>query len=808
MESFIQDVRYGLRTLAHSPRFTVTAILTLAIGIAATVAVFTFVNAALLRPLPYKNSNELINALETRQQAVETQFEASYPDYLDWRAQNQAFSSLAAYGANAVILKESGGSRLVPSAVVSDNFFPTLGVSPSIGRDFQPGEDQLSAPRTAILSYTWWQKYFGGNRNVIGQTVSLDDNPTTIIGVLPRDFHFAPVGDPDVWLTLHAEGELKERRNLHWLFTVGRLKPGVSRVRAAKEMNAVAERLEQQYPVSNKQLRVALVPLTETIVGQIRPILVVLLSAVALLLLIACVNVANLLLARSIARRREVSIRTALGATRFRIARQTLTEGILLSIMGGALAIALAQWLVKGLAGLIPDSRLDSMPYLKTLSLDWRVLVFAVAVAFLTGILFALAPAIHLSGAPIQDALKEGVRSSQPGAWKRVASALVVAEVAIAMVLLTGAALLGKSLFRLLRVDPGFNQSQLIGFGVGVPGANYQKDPQQIAFANSVLENVRALPGVKSAGTTSVLPVSGNNTLNTKVVGQPYPGHDYEANIREVSHDYFQTLQAQLAQGRWFTDADNETAPGRIIVNQTYANLFLHGLNPLEQQLIFTCCPKQKPYQIIGVVKDVKEGALDAPAKPAVYQPFKQSPGMFFNLVVRTERDPAAAIPEIEAAVRHVEPQVVIFQVETIEEYIQRSPAAFLHRYPAWLAGFFAAVALLLGSIGLYGLVTYSVSQRTQEIGIRIALGAQRSNVLKLILSQGVGLILPGVGFGIVASIAAASLLRSLLFGVTAWDPLVLAAVAIFLAVVTLLASYMPARQATKVDPMRALRYE
>ena len=376
------------------------------------------------------------------------------------------------------------------------------------------------------------------------------------------------------------------------------------------------------------------------------------------------------------------------------------------------------------------------------------------------------------------------------------------------MVLLTGAALLGKSLFRLLRVDPGFNQNQLIGLGIGVPGANYQKDPQQIAFANAVLDNVRALPGVKSAGTTSVLPVSGSNTINTKVVGQPSPGHDYEANIREVSQDYFQTLQAQLAQGRWFTDADNETAPGRIIVNQTYANLFLHGLNPLDQQIVFTCCPKLKPFQIIGVVKDVKEGALDAPAKPAVYQPFKQSPGSFFNLVVRTERDPASAIPEIEAALRHVEPQVVIFQVLTMEEYIQRSPAAFLHRYPAWLAGFFAAVALLLGSIGLYGLVTYSVSQRTQEIGIRMALGAQRSNVLKLILGQGVGLILRGVGFGIVASIAAASLLRSLLFGVTAWDPLVLAAVAIFLGAVTLLASYMPARQATKVDPMRALRYE
>jgi macrolide transport system ATP-binding/permease protein len=808
MHSILQDLRYGTRVLLKSPRFSVVALITLALGIAANIAIFSFVDAALIRPLPYRDASRLVGIYEARQQTVESQFEASYPDLLDWRKQNRVFDSLAGYAANAAALNSKGESELLPAGYITDNFFQTLGLKPFLGRDFHAGEDQAAASPVVIVGYSWWQKHFSGDPNAIGKTLTLDGKAYTVIGVMPADFHFAPAGEPAVWIPVRPEGDMLTRRSLHWIFPIARLKDGVSREGAAAAMNVIAEQLEQQYPETNAKLRATVVPLSEIVVGQVRPILLVLLAAVGLLLLIACANVANLLLARALSRRREMAVRTALGATRFRLIRQTLVEGLILSFVGGGLGLAGAEWLTKALVVAIPGSMLDSMPYLKSMAIDATIAGFAFLLAVVTGVLFALAPALQLSGKTLEDALKEGARGTTSASWRRFASGLVVSEVAIAMVLMMGAGLLVKSLHRLLSVDAGFNQANLLTMAVVVPDALYEKGAQQIAFQRSVLERVGALPGVQSVGLSSALPLRGGTTANIRVVGQPYTGQGNEANVRTVSPGYFETLQAQLIQGRWFSEEDNDSAPRRAIVNKSFADLYLAHLDPLVEQVLFTCCPKQKPRRIIGVVRDVKEGQLDSKSAPAIYETFLQSPNTYFNLAVRTLSSPDALMEPVKTTIRSIEPEVVIFDAQTMEQRIQQSPAAFLHRYPAWLSGAFAFLGLLLGSIGLYGLVAYSVSQRTQEIGIRMALGAQRKNVLTMVLTQGARLIAYGLALGTAVGIAAASLLRSLLFGVFAADPAVFSVVAGTLVAVTLAASLIPAWLATKVDPMVALRHE
>lgn len=809
METILQDLRYELRALIKSQRFTSIALITLVLGIAANVAIFTFVDATLIRPLPYRDASRLVEVYDARTMDVNAQFESSYPDFLDWRKQQQVFSDLAGYNQNQPLFKGANGPELLTSGMVTDNFFQTLGVQPISGRDFRAGEDMATAPRNILLSYSFWQKHFGG-KDVTGQVMNLDNEQNTIIGVLPADFHFAPVGDPDLWETLHATGQLLNRRNLHWVNVVARLKPGMSRESANAGMNVVAEQLEKQYPQSNDKLRTAVVPLNEVIVGSIKPILLVLLGAVALLLLIACANVANLLLARSMSRRNEMAIRTALGASKGRLVGLMLTEGLTLSITGAVLGLIVAHWTIKGFIAMIPAALLNNMPYLKHMSIDASVLLFTFALAAITGVVFALAPALQAIGANVQGALKDGSRSSHSGSWRRFASALVIGEVALAMVLLAGSGLLVKSLYRLLDVNPGFNQQNLLGMGIGLSQTRYPKDPEQLQAQQNLLDGIRAIPGVKSVGASSILPVSnGGNTSNLRVMGVPSDSpQGREANSREVSRTYFQTLGAELLAGSWFTEADNSTGPKRVIINKTLADQFMPGLDPLKQQVLFTYSDKEKPRQVIGVIRDIKEGPLDTPARPAIYTPIESNGELFYNLIIRTEERPDALVSEVSNAIHQTDPDAVTFNVQTMEDRIRRSPAAFMHRYPATLAGVFAALALLLGTIGLYGLVAYSVSQRTQEIGIRMALGAQRSNVLQMVLLQGVRLIVPGVAIGIVAAILVSYLMRSMLFGIHSWDPVIFVLVTTLLAIVTLIASYIPARSATKVDPMVALRYE
>ena len=808
VDGFLQDIQYGVRVLLRRPSFTIVALLVLTLAIGANVTIFTFIDTALLRPLPYRNPEQLVKIWDSRQSEVYSRFEASYPDYLDWQQQNQAFTSLAAYsGGGNGILAGTNGPQMIPVGRVSDNFFQTLGVSPLLGRAFQNGEDLASSPRYAVLSYGFWQRRFGGSPDILGQSLTINSTPRTIIGVLPKSFHFAPIGEADVYLTLHATGGLQTRRNLHWLHPFGRLKPGVSLEQAQGMMNALAATLEKQYPDSNKELRTVVVPLTELITGQIKPILMVLLAAVGLLLLIACANIANLLLARLTTRTKEFAIRSALGARRWRVIRQLIVEGTLLAAAGTAAGILFALIATRWMIHTLPKQALQSMPYLKDASVEPRILLFAAGVGLLTALLFSLPPALRLS-APLNNALKEGGQESVAVSWRRVGSMLVVAEVAISAVLLLGSGLLLKSLYKLLTVDTGFNVSRLTTFYVFPDSRRYDEDPQANLLHDKLLDAIRAVPGVSNVGVTSTPPVVGGNTSLFRVVGAPQTPLPYEANSRDIDPGYFSTLQAKLKAGRYFDERDNVDAPKVVIINETLAKIAFGTDDPVGKQIVFTYSPQEKPRQVVGVVSDVHEGELTVAEKPAIYAPFAQGPNNIFAVVVRSDLDQAALRQALESAVHQVDPGIVLFQMQTMEDLIAQSPAAVMHRYPAWLVSIFGVSALLLGLVGLYGVVSYSVSQRTREIGVRMALGAPRSKVLRLILGNGMRLAVIGIAAGTVAGVLAGYSLRSVLFGVRPWDIATLAVVAGILTAVCVLASYVPAFRASRLDPVKALRYE
>ena len=806
MDSLLQDIRYGARILLRRPGFTIAAALVLTLAIGANVTIFTFIDAALLRPLPYRDPQQLVKVWDVRRSEIYSRFEASYPDYLDWRQQNKAFGSLAAYSGGNAILAGRHGPEVVPVGRVSDNFFQTLGVFPVLGRAFQKGEDLASSPRYAVLSYAFWQGRFGGRRDILGQSLTLNGEPRTIVGVLPRNFHFAPTGDVDLYVTLHATGGMLTRRNLHWVHPLGRLKPGVSLDQAQVMMNALAANLEKQYPDSNKELRTVVVPLSDVIRGQIKPILILLLGAVGMLLLIACANIANLLLARSATRAKEFAIRSALGARRWRVIRQLIVEGTVLASAGIGAGIVVAAVATRWMIDTLPRQMLQTMPYLRDASVEPRILLFAAGLGLLTALLFSLPPALGLSG-PTNHALKEG---GQPvtSSWKRAGSFLVVAEMAISALLLVGSGLLLKSLSRLLNIDAGFNVSQLTTFYVFPESKRYDQDEQAIVMHDKLIDALLAVPGVSAVGSTSTPPIVGGNTSLFRVVGAPLTPLPHEANSRSIDPGYFSTLQARLKAGRYFDERDNANTSQVVIVNETLAKMAFGGSSPVGKEIVFTYSSKEKPRQVVGVVTDVHEGALNVEDKPAIYTPFAQGPDNIFAVVVRSELDPLSLRPALENAVHEVDPGILLFQMQTMEDLIAQSPAAVLHRYPTWLVSVFALSALLLGVVGLYGVVSYSVSQQTGEIGVRMALGASRGNVLKLIFGSGVRLAAMGIVTGVGGAVATGYLLRSVLFDVQPWDVTTLLVVAGLVSAISALASYVPARRASRLNPMQALHYE
>ena len=802
-----QDLRFSARQLLKSPGFTAIAVLMIALGMAASVAIAGFVDAALVKPLPYREPARLVNVTESTNQIPRANL--SYPDYLDWKRLNTVLSSLDVHNGRGYMLRTATGTELVTGARVSDGFFRTLGITPALGRDFHAGEDLPGAPPSVILSHAAWQKRFGARVDIIGQAVNLSAVPHTIVGVLPHDFAFAPRGAVEFWTTLRPAGGCDTRRSCHNLGGVGRLKDGVAIETARAEMQSIAKQLEAQYPDSNRDQGASVIDLSNVIVGDIRPILLLLLGGAGLLLLIACVNVASLVLVRSESRRRELAVRSALGASKARLVRQFVTESLVLVGLGSVAGVTIAGWLMPLLLGLIPAPMLASMPFLSGAGLNVRVFACAGAIALAATVVCSLAPMLRLARSDGRAGMAEGERGSSGNTWQRLGFKLVVLELATAMVLLVGAGLLGKSLYRLLNVDLGFRPDRLATLQVAVPGTRYPAHEQIVALGKQITERIAALPGVESVGLASLIPVSFNgNTDWIRFVGRPYNGEHNEVNQRDVSAGYLQTIGAALVAGRYFAESDDATKPRVVIINQALARRYFPGEDPIGKKFGGITLAPESIKEIVGVVADVREGQLDSEIWPAVYYPFNQSSDSSFTLVVRTTQSERAVLPMLAAAITRLDPDIGTIREATMADRITDSPVAYLRRSSAWLLGGFAGVALLLGIVGLYGVIAYTVSQRRREIGVRLALGAPRGSVYQLVLGEAGRLAAIGISLGLVCSVAGATLMRTLLFGTPPWDVPTLAAVAVVLGLSALLAAYVPARRAASVDPVEALRAE
>jgi macrolide transport system ATP-binding/permease protein len=806
-ETVWQDLRFAIRQLGRSPGFTITAVLMLALGIGASVAIFAFVDAALIRPLPYQDPNRLIDVNEKVKMFPRSNL--SYQDYVDWKNMNKVFSVMEAYTGTGYLLNTPAGAEPVPGARVSAGFFRILGVKPILGRDFYDGEDQPGAAETVMLTYQTWQKRFGGKTDVIGQTVRLSDKPTTIIGILPATFQFAPRGNAEFWATLHTLTSCEKRRSCHNLYGVARLKDGVTVQMALADITAIAKQLERQYPDSNRDQGASVMPLYEEIVGDIRPILLVLLGGAGLLLIIAYVNVASLLLVRSESRKREIAVRGSLGASRVRLTRQFITEAIVLVVFGGLLGLLSAYGAMHVLLSLVSKDMLAYVPYLAAVNLNSHVIAFAAAISLLAAILFALTPVLRLPLTALQQGLTDGGRGAAGTLWRRFGANLVILELAIAVVLLVSAGLLGKSFYKLLHVELAFQPDHLATVQIVMPGSTYSTDPKVVAVGRQILARVSALPGVQSAAFTTVLPVSGNGNTNwIRFVGKPYNGEHNEVNQREVSSEYFKTLRAKLIKGRFFTDDEDASKPQVVIINKALAKMYFPGEDPIGKKFGDTALTPKSIREIVGVVDDVKEGSLESEVWPAEYDPTNQNADTYVALVVRTSQDEKLILPALVTAIHEIDPGIGAVNEVTMVQRINDSQTAYLHRSSAWLVGGFAAMALLLGVVGLYGVIAYSVSQRTREIGVRMALGAQQSSVYRMILKEAGWLTGAGIVAGLICSVAVATLMQKLLFGTRSWDVPTLAAVAVLLGCSALLASYFPARRAASVNPVEALRAE
>jgi predicted permease len=807
LEHAAHDVRFAVRQLRRNPAFTGAAIFVLGLGMTAAVALFGFVDAALLQPLPYPAPHRLVNVTETVAHIPRANL--SYLDYLDWKQSARTLASLDVHNGTGRMLATPTGAVPVPAARVSAGFFRTLGVVPALGRDFRPEEEHAGAARVAIFTHETWQKRFGGRPDIVGEPVTLDGAPYTVVGVLPAGFHFALRGRAEVWTPIDPAGSCERARICHNLTGVGRLAEGVPVQAAQADLQAIAARLEQQYPDSNRGQGAIVEPLAEVIVGNVRPTLLMLFGGASLLLLIAGINVASLLLARADSRQRELALRRALGASRARLAAQFLAEGATLALLGTVAGVAAGHWAMALLVRLIPPDVVAGMPYLRDLGLTARGAAFAGAAAFVAAVLFALAPALRMAGSAMREGMAEGGRTSAGRTWRRLGSRLVVVELATAVVLLVGAGLLGRSVQRLLRVDLWFEPRDLASLDVVAPRARYADAAAALRLGRDTLAQARTVPGVASVALTSVLPVTFNgNTDWIRFVGRPFHGEHNEVNQRTVTPDYFTTLGATLLRGRHFREDDDASKPRVTIINQTLARLYFPDEDPLGKRFGDLALTPDSIKEIVGVVADIREGPLDTDIWPAVYYAFNQDPQMGMALVARTLVPPESVLPALAASVRRLDADLGVVGETTIEARIADSPAAYLRRSAAWLVGGFAAVALVLGVVGLYGVMAYLVSQRTREIGVRMALGARRESVHRLIVREAGALAGAGIVAGLLGAVGIATLLRRLLFATPPWHVPTLVVVSATLAVAALLASYLPARRAAGVDPIEALRAE
>jgi predicted permease len=805
LDNLAGDVKFAFRQLFKNPSFAVTAILVLALGLGASTAIFAVVDGALIKPLPYKGPKQLVSIFETVTGCPLCN--SSYQNFRDWQRMAHSFRALEVWGYSRYSIQISGGTESVEGARVSDGFFRTLGVAPILGRDFYTGEDRPGASRTVLLSYAAWQKRFEQDRSVVGKVVSLDDVNYAIIGVLPKNFHFAPRGEAEFWTALNEPTGCDKRRACHGLFGIGSLKDGVAPSAASDEMETIAAQLARQYPDSNRGYGAVALPLSESIVGAIRPVLLALMTAVGLLLLIACVNVTGLLLLRSEGRRREIAVREALGATSSRLVKQFVTEGLLLVAAGIIPGLAGAYAAMRLLPKMIPANRIDAMPFLLDLGINQHVIAFAAGISLLSAILFALAPALRVGNRSLRDGLSEGGRGYAGTVWTKLGSKLVIVELATSLVLLLGAGLLAKSLYMLMHVNMGFRADHLSSVLVEVP-KSYKTDAQVMALEKALLNRSENLPGAVSAGFTVSKPIRSWD-LGTFIVvpGSADPTLRYDVPERAVSAGYLSMLGAKIVRGRYFTEAEDDPAKPRIvIVNQTLAKQLFADGNAIGKSIAYS--GSGDSMQIVGVIEDIKEGQLDTPSRGVIYVPFNQNSSGSFELMVRSSQAAQAMLPMLVNAVHETDAGIATSYGQTMSEVIEDSNAAYLHRSTAWLVGGFALIALILSIVGLYGVVAYSVAQRAREIGVRMALGAQRAAIYRLILGQAAWLTLIGLITGIVCSIGTSMFLRTLLFGVKAWDVSALAGAIVLLALASLVASFLPARRAASVDPADALRAE
>ncbi len=808
----IADLKYALRTLIKAPAFTLIAVLTLALGIGANSAIFSVVDTVLLRPLPFPKSDQLVKIWSNNlKDEPNGRYTSSFPNFHDYREQSRSFTGMAAYTGAGAVLSSDGTAKELSGVAVDGDFFEALGIKPMLGRGFTPEELKVGGPSVVVFTHATWQKAFGGNRRIIGQQVMFSGRSTTVVGVMPPGWKFPVDQDQVEYVTPLQPLVAQEvpRRGSSFLKLVARLKPDVTAKQAEAEMAPIAARLAEQYPDYNMNRGIRVVPLLEDVVGNVRPALLILLGAVALVLLIACANVANLLLARAAARSREIGIRTALGASRARIVRQLLAESFLLALLGGAGGLLLAWWGVDVLGALGPRN----VPRLGEIQINASVGVFTFALAVLSTIAFGLVPALQVSRSNVSETLQQGSKGSTGGLHgTRVRAFLVISQVSLSLLLLAGAGLLIKSFFNLRATSPGFDPTRLLTLDQVLPRARYPEPDQWRRFYEQLIPKLAGLPGVESVSAANPLPFGGNDSgTSFTIAGQPAiaPGNHPDASDLTIAPGYFRTMKVPLRSGRDFDARDNEKAAKVAMVNETFVRRYLPNVNPIGQRILLDRPDGSAPLplEIIGVVADTKQNELGAPSLPEFYRPFMQNPERRLWFVVRSATEGVGGIQTaIARAIHQIDPEVFVGEVTPMQNLLGEQLAR--PKFNMTLLGVFAAVAMILAAIGIYGVIAYSVAQRTREIGIRMALGAQRADMLTMILRQSLTVVAIGMAVGLLAALGATRLLASLLYGVGANDVLTYAAVVFLLGGAALLASYIPARRAMKVDPMIALRYE
>jgi putative ABC transport system permease protein len=797
------DLRYAFRTLARNPGFTFVSALALALGIGANSAIFTVVNSVLLEPLHFDKAHELVQVRERNLQLGFPTFSLSPGNYVSYRDENRSFSGISAGANDNMNYAGSEQPERLRAFRVTSNFFDVLHAQPMLGRAFTRQESELGSHPVVILSYGLWQRRFGGRRDALGQRMKLNSEMYDVVGVMPKEFNFP--GKTDLWRPLAMNLENWQQRGGHYLGGIGRLKEGVTLQAAMTDLNRIAKRLQQEHPESNHGWDTTLIDLQEAAVGRIRPAMLTLLAAVGFVLLIACVNLANLLLSRSAARRKEIGIRGALGAGKGRLIRQLLTESLALSAMGTALGLVFAWAGAHALVSVDPGV----LPRATEISLDMRAVAFTAAIGILTGVLFGLAPALQMARADLHSALREGGRGNSVGFQRNsLRSVLVTGEVALALVLLSAAGLLMRSFYRLQSVDPGFDSHNVLTFRTNLPNAKYPKDPQQVAFYDRALESIRAQPGVTSAGAASIFPLAGSDYILTfyQVGKPPKPqGQQDNAMYYSATPGYFETMRIPLKAGRYFSHADTANSPRVAIISEEMARKFYPNENPLGQHIVMAN-GDSKPSEIVGIVGDVRDEELDSKGRVAVYETESQATFDSMYFAVRAAGSPEALISGVRSAIRNLDSELPLDAVGTVDTLVETSLSQ--RRFAMLLMAIFASMAMALAMIGIYGVLSYSVTQATQEIGIRLALGAQPGDVLRLVLGYGGLLIGIGVAVGVAAAMLAGRLLATQLFEVRATDPATYAAVATALAITGFMACLVPAWRAMRVDPIIALRNE